>query len=99
MAISDWSTDVCSSDLRALPDPLVPLQIADQPPLQRGHAAVARARVERAAKQPRGVVQQNADRFVHGRAYNRSDERSGGKECVSMCRYRWSLYNSKKTRY
>src|SRR3546814_5091332 len=26
----------------------------------------------------------------------RSEERRGGKECVSTCRYRWSLYHAKK---
>src|SRR3546814_18616820 len=30
--------------------------------------------------------------FIQGR----SEERSVGKECVRMCRSRWSLYNEKK---
>src|SRR3546814_18307537 len=32
--------------------------------------------------------------FVHGR----SEERRGGKECVSTCRSRWSTDHSKKTK-
>ena len=55
---------------RSLTDALVAAQIDQQPPLQRGDAAVAGARVERAAKQPRGVVQQESDRITHGMRYN-----------------------------
>src|SRR3546814_19491595 len=29
----------------------------------------------------------------------RSEERRGGKDCVSTCRSRWSQYNKKKKRY
>src|SRR3546814_8049723 len=46
------------------------LQIADQPPLQGRDPTVAHPRVERPAEQPCGVVQQEADRLVHGSAYN-----------------------------
>src|SRR3546814_17719814 len=31
-----------------------------------------------------------------GGAIFRSEERRGGKECVSTCRYRWSPYHEKK---
>src|SRR3546814_15202248 len=30
--------------------------------------------------------------------FERSEERRGGKECVSTCRYRWSAYHYKKKR-
>src|SRR3546814_12449631 len=31
--------------------------------------------------------------------FQRSEERSVGKECVLTCRFRWSQYHSKKTQY
>src|SRR5690606_29266607 len=65
----DW-LDLDQFSERTLPDALLPLQIAYQPPLQRGHAATFRARVERPAEQPRGIVHQKADRLIHGRTYN-----------------------------
>src|SRR3546814_4582629 len=78
MRISDWSSDVCSSDLlEALGlDALEVLQrrIVDHVDVagqQRSHAwAVAGDRPE-------------GDGF-------RSEERRVGKECVSTCRSRWS---------
>src|SRR3546814_7608257 len=83
MRISDWSSDVCSSDLRdrldldqfgerPLADALVTLEVSDQPPLQRGDPAIARARVERPPEQARGVVQEISDRLTHILGYNSS---------------------------
>src|SRR5216110_3668842 len=58
----DWSSDVCSSDLRLL----LGVAAVDLPGRHR--------RSERA----------------------RSEERRVGKECVSLCRSRWSPYHYKK---
>src|SRR3546814_13683558 len=99
MRISDWSSDVCSSDLRdrldldqfgerPLADALVTLEVSDQPPLQRGDPAALRPRVERPPEQARGVVQEISDRLTHILGY-RSEERRVGKECVSTFRSRW----------
>src|SRR3546814_2907419 len=86
MRISDWSSDVCSSDLhwvaRWLPaawQPYARLSRLDRPIgtwllLLPGWWALALAR-------PAG---------------QRSEERRVGKECVSTCRSRWSPYHSKK---
>src|SRR3546814_5950847 len=57
---------------RSLPYAFVALEISDQPPLQRGDAAIARARVERAAEQPRRIAHQEADRLTHIIRYNSS---------------------------
>src|SRR3546814_7581331 len=86
MRISDWSSDVCSSDLTWLPE-LAALDALE--PLQ--------ARVDRSA-----VVQPHdyfasiwATNVIDGTLYGvpRSEERRVGKECVSTCRSRWSPYH------
>src|SRR3546814_2378849 len=79
MRISDWSSDVCSSDL---PERRW-AGVADGPGLRDflfdcRHSAGARGR-SRAPDRPAGVV--------------RSEERRVGKECVSTCRSRWSPYH------
>src|SRR3546814_8337409 len=90
MRISDWSSDVCSSDLHIAVrqflrdhrgDPQVDLLLA----------------VDRAGSDVAGVgaeVQQVAavDAFRE-HVVQRSEERRVGKECVSTCRYRWSPYH------
>src|SRR3546814_5471617 len=79
MRISDWSSDVCSSDLRdgllsCAPAGHFPLLHADSEQSVYVHAAGCRRRL--AVALPR-----------------RSEERRVGKECVSTCRSRWSPYH------
>src|SRR3546814_4246739 len=86
MRISDWSSDVCSSDLE----------------LQRGEARVEAAgcrqlAVAAALDQAALVDHQDAVGLQHGgeavgddQRRARSEERRVGKECVSTCRSRWS---------
>src|SRR3546814_20425464 len=106
MRISDWSSDVCSSDLQ-------PVEL-EAP--QIGERGIARAKiVERDAEAMLSQVLQRLARMagrVHhhifgdfeddlrGRdmgcgdhADDRSEERRVGKECVSTCRSRWSPYH------
>src|SRR3546814_8912080 len=84
MRISDWSSDVCSSDLRTLLDPRrQPEQrIADD------DSGMMRGDV-RELRPPRHV----ADGVHPPVARARSEERRVGKECVSTCRSRWSPYH------
>src|SRR3546814_13126238 len=97
MRISDWSSDVCSSDLmtaiatftrdtRSLTSAVRKLTGADAP------AARARVRpdgtVARVAPETKGVP---FDAVLV--ADSRSEERRVGKECVSTCRSRWSPYH------
>src|SRR3546814_3488753 len=84
LRISDWSSDVCSSDLVAGRDagtigrPAV-VDIADE------HAA---GPVE---AQPLGKARGEILTGEAGPgAHQRSEERRVGKECVSSCRSRWS---------
>src|SRR3546814_5425488 len=77
MRISDWSSDVCSSDL------------ADGIERHR-RLAIERAASERAFVQRLVAVGDHRDDAGHGAG--RSEERRVGKECVSTCRSRWSPY-------
>src|SRR3546814_4211602 len=85
MRISDWSSDVCSSDL-AVVGIMVPLplqaELAGREIVGRGRfgEGVAGDRLGRAFRDMIGPV-------------GRSEERRVGKECVSTCRSRWSPYH------
>src|SRR3546814_20700351 len=84
MRISDWSSDVCSSDLR------LTLNRSKRSDVhQRLHLRVVNIGDHRAAVR----VTDEHDRSVDVR---RSEERRVGKECVSTCRSRWSPYPYKK---
>src|SRR3546814_314232 len=76
MRISDWSSDVCSSDL----------QVAVQRPRGGNVHRCGKAVVRRLALIDMIV---GMDRRF---AAARSEERRVGKECVSTCRSRWSPY-------
>src|SRR3546814_12576960 len=87
MRISDWSSDVCSSDLVIGPRVAglhreMAAVVAGDADLRRG--AEQRARLARVA-----IVLPEMDR---------SEERRVGKECVSTCRSRWSPYHYKKNK-
>src|SRR3546814_16631871 len=102
MRISDWSSDVCSSDL---------------PPAgsagQRGRVAVGvpammpiillKAHVKGYTKKDGRYVKPHETKAPGAKQklkapQLRSEERRVGKECVSTCRSRWSPYHYKKKR-
>src|SRR3546814_1154608 len=81
MRISDWSSDVCSSDLH--------YRFARSPVrLQRSN--VAPAMPPRLGEHTRQVLRQAG---LDPSLIERSEERRVGKECVSTCRSRWSPYH------
>src|SRR3546814_12600906 len=99
MRISDWSSDVCSSDLAA------------RKALRRQIATALRADFERLYAANRDTGAYSPDAAPAGRralknsalAYlaalaeaDRSEERRVGKECDSTCRSRWSPCHSQK---
>src|SRR3546814_1887412 len=91
MRISDWSSDVCSSDLPEL------LQHAGlvQPLVAHGvdelHVGVDElGQVLVAGRHDDAVALAGCD--AAQRPDDRSEERRVGKECVSTCRSRWSPY-------
>src|SRR3546814_16815358 len=97
MRISDWSSDVCSSDLRSAEwyqtwranmqgdrttTSIVPIvRLLAQQ--SNCFAVVERGRAMDAMARERGLMDS-------GELRQRSEERRVGKECVSTCRYRWS---------
>src|SRR3546814_6209863 len=85
MRISDWSSDVCSSDLAAEqdgPERHGEGQHRRPPGRQIGEA-------EHRAEIPGGDVEER-DGGEARPAPPRSEERRVGQECVSTCRSRWS---------
>src|SRR3546814_11696500 len=91
MRISDWSSDVCSSDLAAGPAGGRSLGLGQAVSQQRQHDL---HRVH--CHQFRSRIRERAGRVAVGQAARRSEERRVGKECVSTCRSRWSPYHYKK---
>src|SRR3546814_10796311 len=105
MRISDWSSDVCSSDLpvgKATRDPgerlekqIEPL-LMDHPANRRQHLAVPPG--DDTVGQGREVRDDPASPpMAFGKERQgpagRSEERCVGKECVSTCSSRWSPYH------
>src|SRR3546814_21035172 len=103
MRISDWSSDVCSSDLEQLQQPvarrtLVPCAVAPdglEQRIGRGVAVATRHMSGGKGKTLFMVVRAGGDfgqqcvDIVDGR----SEERRVGKEWVRTCRSRWWTYN------
>src|SRR3546814_16174447 len=98
MRISDWSSDVCSSDL---PRP----RVVAHPRLGPFARAllVARRRADDLGREfgDDQRLASDRERKVHRIIclHIRSEERRVGKECVSTCRSRWSPYHYKKKTY
>src|SRR3546814_1817486 len=79
MRISDWSSDVCSSDLR-------------MGATSEGAGCTLAARLKPGFG-PRRLGSATSAVGATGAAAARSEERRVGKECVSTCRSRWSPYH------
>src|SRR3546814_15355312 len=97
MRISDWSSDVCSSDLdleERRPRVEQSFDALAREQLAAAGVPLARLRVaaERRLGDPRVKLVAKAA-IVRGIGAERSEERRVGKECVSTCRSRWSPYH------
>src|SRR3546814_8189980 len=93
MRISDWSSDVCSSDLRVR---RAWARAGDDV----HHLSLRRARIDPAnagtgARRRGGRAVAGGERVADLSPGDlaRSEERRVGKECVSTCRSRWSPYH------
>src|SRR3546814_11444016 len=82
LRISDWSSDVCSSDLHAALNASLAVAIEWRDPSGELAAAIKGLRTIKSIED----------------AVASSEERRVGKECVSTCRSRWSPYHYKKQR-
>src|SRR3546814_12870052 len=106
MRISDWSSDVCSSDLT--PATLANDLVDRAAEILRNPGSELTEVVRFVVNPGNGVPVRNVDGhgwilFLFRCAQNhhigdiqhlqRSEERRVGKEGVSMCRYRWSPYS------
>src|SRR3546814_20068305 len=99
MRMSDWSSDVCSSDLQGAAGCAVHIGRDVELPHQRDGGGVAPAGRDLRAEQDAGPLRldQDVDKPLDVvRVADRSEERRVGKECVSTCRSRGSPYTSKK---
>src|SRR3546814_9307824 len=84
MRISDWSSDVCSSDLSSSTEsrrgaPSSKTVTPPPPPRSRPGPGVHSIPISNSPSTP--------------------EERRVGKECVSTCRSRWSPYHYKNNKY
>src|SRR3546814_13110829 len=99
MRSSDWSSDVCSSDLLCR----VGVDVERGEARDRGELDRAES-VRQIDPLPRREHERRRLRLPPGDLRERfrveqvrSEERRVGQECVSTCRSRWSPYHSKKT--
>src|SRR3546814_11883783 len=95
MRISDWSSDVCSSDLLAKPfgdDVLHAL--FDRHAFVQRHLVGGAVGLHVVPCEQQPAFGRDADaRGGEPGGAARSEERRVGKECVSTCRSRWSPYH------
>src|SRR3546814_6549450 len=98
MRISDWSSDVCSSDLvptfRAFLD-------GDYAVWAKANQKAHKQNLNRLATAFKPLLDKRLDDITgldveRWRAGERSEERRVGKECVTTCRSRCSAYHYKK---
>src|SRR3546814_11010582 len=101
MRISDWSSDLCSSDLVELLQPKGFPALAGR--RSRGCGCVHRAPEKLGTGSMRAALSRTILNYNKNSGFwaekrgshmkDRSEERRVGKECVSTCRSRWSPYN------
>src|SRR3546814_14993431 len=105
MRISDWSSDVCSSDLEGRQGGGIAPETGGKPPLREGRRGPRVAPMLHPSppaafacrpEESRGrdlAEPESPTRSCFQRDPDRSDERRVGKECVSTCSSRWSPFH------
>src|SRR3546814_17811289 len=112
MRISDWSSDVCSSDLvsswpwLSSPPPLFKVPPPRSARLVKytqsrhlpktGRRPTARGGKPFKIETPHAIISPIEWHHVMDPCPSRSEERRVGKECVSTCRFRWGPYHKNK---
>src|SRR3546814_12277614 len=96
MRISDWSSDVCSSDLFGQDLQFVKIAATRQ------YQLILRCQFRHPQHDLFHLcwkqIDAAHDKHVVAATSDRSEERRVGKECVSTCRSRWSTYLYKKNK-
>src|SRR3546814_17122227 len=98
MRISDWSSDVCSSDLvlnNSNAELLQGYRIADRNSIE-GNGFDAAFNYQLGFRNHKNTLLTFSYRYfsyVDKQHNHRSEERRVGKECVCTCRSRWSPYH------
>src|SRR3546814_13498128 len=100
MRISDWSSDVCSSDLelpiRPAATTLIPIAFVREfigAILSFGARMIPRFPALRRRAGESFRAERNFLEWTAAWPLGRSEERRVGKECVSTCRSRWAPYH------
>src|SRR3546814_14817961 len=106
MRISDWSSDVCSSDLSATVAMITAagmvapaLELMALPDMQNALVVIAIAAGATTLSHVNDSGFWLVNRYLYMteketlKSWSRSEERRVGKECVSTCRSRWSPYH------
>src|SRR3546814_14992077 len=102
MRISDWSSDVCSSDLWGVsrqrywgtPIPFLHCPACGTVPVPKDQLPVTLPEDVDFSIPGNPLVRHPT--WQHARCPSRSEERRVGKECVSTCRSRWSPDHEQK---
>src|SRR3546814_10946941 len=99
MRISDWSSDVCSSDLLGAVQNRLDSAVNNLQSTMT-NLTEARSRIEdvdfsaeTTALAKAQILNQASTAMLAQANQSRSEERRVGKECVSTCRSRWSPYH------
>src|SRR3546814_3110909 len=93
MRISDWSSDVCSSDLADMKPAAELLGEGDQVAARRPHRSRIAPAIEADAPHVAAIDVHYVELRTAAPVGVRSEERRVGKECVSTCRSRRSPYD------
>src|SRR3546814_12732471 len=99
MRISDWSSDVCSSDLKALRVEAMIDGGSEAVNMYGRHATRSTSKPSRSEMQKPPTLPRLLEKVPTMKSTSastpvaRSEERRVGKECVSTCRSRWSPYH------
>src|SRR3546814_5329845 len=96
MRISDWSSDVCSSDLGGVSEALSTLNEEMRTsisPVGRSAFSVPSLRRVTSPSTCTTYSERTDSATPNPASSGRSEERRVGKECVSTCRSRWSAYH------
>src|SRR3546814_14004931 len=104
MRISDWSSDVCSSDLVNVATHDTRAVVSDTATINSGDLTVqsenkvVAVELGTSGGQAKSVAVNGAllINVIGSQTFARSEERRVGKEWVSTCRSRWSPENEKK---